>query len=538
MQTTTDQFDTRAAGSMRPISWSVLMSFQKDFLPTVDFFTIGQSLIGGDDVIKGEGDVVQEWDKYDYTDYSDRVISVEWARQTDFPYTVTTAIADIVMDNHDDYFTPNAGSEVENKILPGRPVRISAGFGGENLPVFVGLTEKQVDLDHNNKTAKFHCVDFFSSLFEKPLDEAVIYQDETISFVIGELLQLAGLSALQYDLDTSFNSVSFAFFDKGEKFGDAIRKLVQADLGTMFMDEHGVIRFKNRQNFDDTSVYTFTETNINKLETKKQDDLVNVFEVKSKVREVQELQKIWESSQATLVQVGESVEVWADFQDPVTSCNDPSYSVSPSTTDSSFTTTLESTGEGTAYTDITLSDSDLFSKSLKMTFTNGGASDAYIRNVQLWGTPAKVVQELYVREQNDDSVENFGERVQTIENDYITEESTASSLALLLLNQSSEYGEIKDMEVKGTPAIQLDDQITVSLAGGSFVDTIPWGLLLSLTKTVSDVGEIGGDFAVTKTANYMGAGQYRQTLTVKPRAILDYFTIGVSTVGGGDVIAP
>lgn len=77
MQSVSSQFTARTSKAVRPISWKVLISWDKAFDAAVDFFTIEGSSIGGGDIIKGDGSVVQEWDKYAFEDYSDRVLSVE-----------------------------------------------------------------------------------------------------------------------------------------------------------------------------------------------------------------------------------------------------------------------------------------------------------------------------------------------------------------------------------------------------------------------------------------------------------------------------
>jgi hypothetical protein len=531
MQSVSTQFQARSENEIRPVTARFKASFTKDFTDDVDFFTIGASTVGGLDIIAGSGNVVQESDKYAYEDYTDRLISVEWQRNEEDPFSVTQAFADVTLDNHDDFFTPSDTS----KVLPQRPVRIYAGFGTEDVQVFVGLTEKLPRVDEEAKTVTLHCIDFLTFLFDKPLDEAVIYQDMPIDEIIGELLQGAGISALQYDLDTSFNSVSFAFFDKGTKLGDALRKLVEADLGSLFLTEEGVIRYKNRQNFSDVSVFDFDETNINEYNTRAQDDLINVVEVKSKVREVQANQTIWQFSESTLVQSGQTREIWADFSDPVTSVDAPVFITGATT--SLFDANTEPDGSGTQYSNLTVA-TDLFSKSYKMTFTNTGASPAYITKIELFGTPAKVSKEIYVREQSDDSVERFGEHVKTIENEYIQEESTATSLALLLLSFYDEISEVNDMSVKGSPALQLDDPITVRIRHGETDVVRPIGLLLSLTRPDTEVKYRGGDYFISRIKGMVNEKGFRQILTVRPRMTLTFFTIGISTVGGDDVIAP
>lgn len=508
MQAVSDQFEAHATGNMRPITHRVFMSFDKAFDPTVDFFTIGVSSIGGIDIIAGIGEVVQEWDKYEYTDYSNRVIAIEWTHQQQNPYSASLGMADVTFDNHDDFFTPGSGSAIDDDVLPQRPIRIHAGFDNEVVQVFVGVTEGMPEIDEKAKTATFHCVDFLYTLYNRPLDEEVIYQDMRVDEVIGSLLESAGLTPSQYEFDQAITTIPFAYFSKGMKLGDAVDKLVQADLGYLYMDENGVITYKNRQNFSDVSVYDFDPSNTNDSVMRKQDDIINVVEVKSSARSVQESQKIWESSDAVYVAAGDSTEIWADFSDPVTTVDDPIY-IDSATTSFYAAHTTEDATEGTDFTDFTLDSTDLFSVSMKMTFTNDGTTGAYLTKVVLHGTPAKVVSEIYVRKEDAASVASFDEKLLTIDNEYIQDESTAESLALTTLGIYSSFGGALEIDVKGTPALQVRDPITVD----------------------------GEDYFIRKQENHMVGGSYTQKLTVEKRTILDYFTIGVSSIGGYDVIA-
>lgn len=533
MQTDRNGFLGLSENEMRRPTARVFFSFDKEINAATDFFTVGVSTVGGPDIIRGEGSVVQEWDKYDYDEYSERITSVEWSRNEEIPYSVTRAIADITLDNHDDFFTPSDTSPV----LPRRPVKVHAGFSTVDYPVFVGLTDGLPAIDEKAKTARFHCVDFLTYALEKPLDEALIYQNENVGFIIDNLLvEHAGVSSLQLDIDTGFNTIPFAFFDKGTKIGETLRKLVQSDLGSLFMTEEGVIRFRNRQAFDETSVQTFDSSNIFEVQYRNLDNLINVCEVKSDVREVQSNQKVWELTTATLVQPGETVEVWADFSDPVTAVDTPAYIDSATT--SLFTANTDETGEGTPYTDISLVDTDLFSKSYKMTFENTGASNAYIRSVQLFGTPAKVTKKIYVREQEDESVEKYEEHVQTFDNEYIQDESTATSLALTVLAFYADPSEVADIDVHGHTALQLGDAVTSEITQGVREIVRPVGVLAAITKTGTTIAVDEREHWISKIECKVSEGEFTQKLTVRPRLTLGFFTIGVSTIGGADVVAP
>jgi len=515
MLSASSQFHSRAKAAMRPLFWRCLMAFDRVFLPGVDFFTIGVSTIGGEDIIKGEGDVVQEWDKYQYSDYSNRLLSMEWQRQVDPVTSLSMAMADFEFDNHDKYFTPHqANSPIKDYILPYRPVKLFAGFGNEAVPAFIGLTEKMPVIDEKRKTAKFHAIDFFYSLMNRPLDETVMLENVRTDEAFDELLQVAGLSATQYDLDLGFNIINFVYFEKGTKLGTAVGELLEAEMGRMYMDENGIIRFKNRQNFSSVPIYTFDKTNnIIDIQTKKQDEIYNVIEIIAQVREVQAKQKFWELQEAIVVPAGSSVEIWADFEDPVTTVDNPVYITSATT--SLFTANTEEDGSGTNDgTSITLTDIDKFAKSAKMIFTNGAAYALYITTLELFATPAKIVKEIYVREQDDVSIAKYDERVLRIENNFINNETEAQSKAKIMLADNSTYGDIQQVEVKGNFALQLDDPVSIEVDG--VYDT----------------------YVITKILNRIMAGKFTQILSVKRKEFQTYFTIGVSTIGGDDVIAP
>lgn len=502
---------------MRPLSWRALFSFPKAFEADVDFFTIGVSTIGGLDIIKGDGDVIQEWDKYQYDDYSYRVMGIEVTRQEEAVNSVALAMADVTLENHDNYFTPDAGSAIADFILPYRPAKLYLGFGREDIPVFTGLTEKMPTVNDKSKQASFHLIDFMYSLFNRPLDQTIILQDVRTDEALETLMDAAGILPTQFDFDVGFNIINFVYFEKGTKFGDAVRELMEAEMGRFYMDEAGVIRFKNRQNYSSTPVWYFDRSNVLDIKTKTQDDIINVVEINANVREVQALQKYWELQSAVLIPAGASVDIWADFNDPVTDVDDPVQVGSAST--SSFTaSTAESLENGTIVTSNITVDTTQFAKSFLMTFTNSNPFDVYINVMELWATPAKIVKTIYVREQDDASVAEYDERVLTIDNDFINNEGDAYSKAHIILDDWAQYGGIAELTVKGNPALQIGDTVGSTIIG------------------------YAGNYVISKIVNKFiltGNGvQFTQVLTLKKREFRTFFTIGISTIGGLDVIAP
>lgn len=512
MQTVTTAFNQRANKAMRKLTHRALMSFPRQYLPSVTFFTVGVSTIGGADIIKGEGNVIAEWDKYQYDEYSYRIKSIEVTRQEEMVNSTTLAQADIVLENHDNYFSPSRGSTIQNLILPYRPVKLYGGFGDEAIPQFVGLTEKMPSIEEKAKTASFHCIDFMYSLFNRPLDQAVMYQNKRTDEILASLLVAFGISPTQYSFDTGYNIVTFAFFDKGQTFGEVVKELIEAEMGRFYMDEIGVIRFKNRQNYSSTPQWFFNETNILDIQTSKQDDIINVVTVTANVREVQALQKYWELTAATMIPAGGSVDVWADFNDPVTAVNAPLYVTAA--TDSLYTTNTASDGSGDQISAGISRSVTLFAKSYKMTFSNSNAFPVYLTSIELYATPALVTKQIYVRYADSASVAKYDERVLDITNDYINNEGDASSKAQIIIDDYSGYANTYILTVKGNPALQIGDAVNVSVWGSAAV------------------------YVITKIVNRWDSGRFSQQLTVRKKTFRKFFTIGVSTIGGTDVIAP
>lgn len=531
MQTVSSQFTTRSQNGVRPLKHAVFISFAKDYDANVDFFDIGGSSIGGLDILKGNNSVVQEWDKYVYEDYSERVLSIEYDRGTEPPTNaLTLATLDLVLDNHDDIFTPgNVNSSLDGFLLPRRPVRVHLGFGTEVIPIFVGLTETRPQIDERAKTAAFRCIDFMKFLMNISLDEELMFQDMRTDEIISEILQTAGLATTQFDLDTGGVIIPFAYFKKGSKVGTAINEIAEAELGNLSMDENGVIRFQNRTNWaDNTSSWTFDKDNC--FERKNAGGTpINVVEVYSQAREVQAKQKLWESNgviqfddKTDFLGPGETKSVTIDFKDeygelPVTSADDPDY-VSAATTSLFATNELRDGTGDTLNSSVSLTNTYLFSTAMKLEFENTGTLPVYVTRMEIHGTPAKVANDIYIREIDAASVgtanDGYEEHVHKIENDYIQDAVAATSIAKIILDDRAEDDDQQTLIVKGVPQLQIGDVVTYQ------------------DENADD------DYFVTGINGIFNSSGFRQVLRISKRVINSYFRIEISSIGGSDVLGP
>lgn len=519
MQTTTLPFRQIAGGNVRPLSWGLRASFDKQFDPSLTFFELDTSLLDGPDLLaSSDADVVQEWDKYIYTDFSDRVISIEITQDQTEPFSVVQSMADITLNNFDGYFTPQGGSPIQDYILPKRPMRLLLGFDGTNLPQFIGLTENMPELDKISRTVRFHLIDFLTFIFDREIPETTMLEDVSTGEALDFLFQSVGLLPGQYVLDiASFNRIPWFYVEKGTKVGTVVNELMEAEQGRLFMDELGIIRFVNRQSYNTNPVWYFDHSRIIDYQVSSIDDIINFVRIECDILDKFENVPLWSASQPIQVPAGGSVEVWSAYQDPVTAVDSPTES-DVEIEASSYRATQEPTGN-TTVSSVTLTSIENFSKASKLVFSNSGPLDCYIVNLDLWGDAIRVVDTIIVEESDQTSIDNFDERRYEIKTNYIQKQSNAITKAAILVDDYKDFGSVLDVDVKGNPALQIGDVITL------------------------DTDTYSGDFIITKLIQVLADNKYSQRIRVKFKEPRVYFILSSdseaqSLLDGSHVLTP
>ncbi len=437
---------------------------------------------------------------------------VNYERELNMPLGgVTKALADATLDNTSQRYTPDymgGNGELYTAILPRRPMIINAGFDLDGivdvLPQFVGITTELPKLSRKSGQAAIKGADFVDFLQNRFLDDTLMFTAQRTDQVIQTLLTDLGFATAQYDLDYGINQIPFGIFDPGARFSDIIDKLVQAENGHFYQDEEGVLRFENRQHWDSYPYYNVQQilptaqvldANLDGI-----DHIVNVVEVNAKVRTKQPKQLIWQSSSTIELAAGATIELFADFQDPVLAADDPN--VVASTASSGGTDVSSSIGLTYFYT---------FARSAKMRLQNNTSATAFITNIAINGRPAQITSELYYREQRDLSVTAYEEHPIKIDNDYIQSQDWARSYAGLILRDFSQPENLIRLTIRALPQLSMGDLISWQ---GRY-----WRVYGIKTK-------------ISQTEGFL------QELELLQRTIVTYFRIGISTIGGSDLIAP
>lgn len=509
-------FDTMTTAAVRQPVHGVLVSWNRAQPGTVNFATVGSSVVGGSDIVQGQLSIITEPDTFSYIDETIRVTRMDYERKIDEPLGgLSYSIGTVTFDNTDKRYTRGVNDTVGTSLKPNRPTKLFAGFkvlGVEKtLPVMYGLTDQPYE-NKNSREAGFNCYDYVSFINDYEL-ESSIYENQRSDQLIAAILQEAGFTSSQYVLETGLNTIEFAWFQKGDKAGEKIKQIVEAEDGHFYQDEQGVLRFRNRRSYNNnqTPVWTINPEDVQQWDEDRNVGIINRCIVHAKPRQVQEAGVIWENGIIQSLSPGGSVTIWASFQDPITTLTTPAAGVD-------YVANTAENGSGSDLTSDIDITTTLFTTSVELEVTNNGATVAYLTTLQLRGTPATVTSEIEAIYDDSGSQDTYGRKQTIIENDFIDTEAFAAYLARIVVEKYRVPSRRLRLVVRAVPQLQLQDVVSVK----------------------------DPDLGVYKSYRVMGikgtmdlGGGFMQTLELRELSDSEtdnYAVVGVSVVGGTDVV--
>ena len=461
MITVNESFHTKANGQVIHPVPKLSVSFSKT-VGNGGWFTLNSSKLNSDDLLAtANNNPFQIWDRFNYTDYTDRLISVDVERSVEFPYGTQAAMADFTLDNYDNYFTPGFGSAIDEDNLPGRPCRVYGGFNGEGVvSQFVGLTQKMPSIDEENATATYHADDFLTEIAKQTLNKIVVMRNARTDQVLTKIVQQFGLTPGQYSFEKGVNVIPFVFFNEGQNAGEAIQQLVQAEGGKFWLDEMGILRFSHRQKGPEIPTRTLNEYSVVSSTPKGYSNIVNHVVISCDLREVQEFQTVYTKTPSGdsanmnwVVGANSSITRSVKLEDPCYSIVTPTLGHASSV---SWFTAIKSDMSNVS-SGITVTGS-MSTNEYTMTFNNMNNFAVEINEMCLWGEPAKVYDHLDYDSYEDVSVRKFGEHRMTIaDNPFFQSYEQALEYSDAILNERAFFNSAYEMELKGDFSFQIGD---------------------------------------------------------------------------------
>lgn len=455
-------FDSTCTATARVIKARCLIAWTRNQIVN-SFAVIGTSRIGGTDIVQGVGDnVLNDADLYQYFDETDRLIHLEYERHLIEPLGgAAVAMATVVLDNTDLKLSPNFDSTIGTSIRPNRPIKLFMGFEVQGQEVLVPVIEAlslQPKEDKIKRQVTIEMQDFVTYLDNIPQETSVYIKNRTDQ-IIADILSRAGIGSSNYALDLGLNTPGFVGFGVGDFAGISIQNLCQAEEGVFYQDELGVFRFDNRLKYN-VAPFTNTQWKIDQddiLEWEVQDasQIINHMIVSGQPRSVKGEVQVWLDGQEESIPPHSSIEVWAQFNDPVTAIAAPESGLDYT----AFT------GSGGSGSDITANISiavTTFTTTAKLVITNNNsANTAFLNLLALRGNPATVDYQISETYEDSDSVASYNEQDQTIQNDYIQNSTFAKTLAKDIVQRYKDPSDILQLKIRGVPQLQLRDKIEV-----------------------------------------------------------------------------
>jgi hypothetical protein len=513
MQTTTAAFTAEEKDTVRRVVAHLDVSWKRYNLVSARTFTIGVSTIGGSHIIGLDPGSVGSPGLYQYYDETDYLLSLNYERGLNIPTGgLVKALGEAKLDNTSGRFLPRhmgGRSELFTAMLPRRPLKVSAGFKVDGIdymiPQFAGILSDTPSVDSSAKQVALRYTDYVDYFQNKYLDRVAMYTGQRSDQILQSLFSNLGMATSQYDLDTGINIIPFAYFDTGSRFSDIINQIVEAENGHFYQDEQGRFVFANRQHWDAAPYNTVQRviTTAQVINSVAPDDsqLINVVEVKSSVRTKRPKELLFTLSSPYQLNTGTN-ELFVNFDDPVLAVDLPNSYVANTLDDESGTDVSAS---------ITIDKITQFAQAAKIIINNTTSSTAFLTKMTVYGRPAKVTTEIYLREKDGSSVTAYDERPFTIENNFIGSSDWALSYARMILNDYSTMGNYQKITMKAHPDLQLGDLVSWQ---GHY-----WKVFDIKTTIDPSVGFV-------------------QELFIIQRPITTYFRIGISTIGSSDQIAP
>ncbi len=505
MQAVSSKFTDAVSSSAKSPRLGCLVSWKKNLNSAVSFFRLDSSLLDGPDVLKGAGDVVTFFDKYDYHNERSYVKGFTVTRKiSSRPWGVIMATAELELSNATKRFLPGFDSDIGDYVgLPERPIKLNIGYNGESINLFTGYTSRP-DNQLGARTTKITAYDAMTFLSGKK-SSLEAFVNVKMDEIIKALLLEQGFSENQFVIEKSLQR-SIGYYASRDKYVTNIfTELCEAEAYLLFADEDGIIHGWNRLHFLGTSdsVWSFSFSNMTDIRWSTA-AIINSAKAIAKPYKVADWNSIWSVTQAssdTLVPANGSKEIFAEFKDDennecmLVEADAPVY-IDNTIGSSTYSTNRASDGSGEdAANYITLSSIYNFGNKYLMTFTNSANFPIYITNIQLFGKLAKVDTITGVTQENDDSIQKYGINQDNgrvtyeMTSSVVQDAATANTMAWLLVHSFGDPLSRLDIDNFIIPHLQIGDTVGVSAESMSKSCNImgiklAWGENMKLTQSL------------------------------------------------------
>jgi hypothetical protein len=425
------------------------------------------------------------WDGINWTDESTYCLSAQGNEQSSgVKGEGIASTLDVELDNTSDRFTTdNTESALYGYIKPRVPIKVSVIIGFQ-FTMFTGYI-KNIRPDTKSKICSLECYDNQVLIYNKEAN-GIVYEDNRSDELLTILAGLAGLTSEQYEFDVGLHVVNFGYFEERNVW-PVMGEIASAERGRIFFSREGILTFWNRDKLHNQSVISTLSQNdwiIDLNYSISEHEIKNNITVQAKPRASSGVQVVWSNGDAeyldpyssTLVMIpaNGSQSAWLEMENPCTTFIQP-------IPDTDYTANSAQDGSGDDLTDdISITDFIEYGNAVYLNVVNTGSVDAYLTEFSVRGNPAEVLKYIQVVVKDDTSISLYGRQEETIENNFIQDESSASEIAYEELWRRQDAVNNFKIDIIGNPTLLCGDVVSVEYITGSYknfmIDKLDWSL--------------------------------------------------------------
>ncbi len=328
----------------------------------------------------------------------------------------------------------------------------------------------------NSPTASVFAMDRAKLLMQSLFSVSDVYEDQTISYLVEQILVDAGLDVSEYEIDTISTTIPYAWFEPVTHW-EALKKLAASCSAFMYFDEDGVFKFEKKEHLAD---HAASEATIS--------DTVNLFSADNP----------WNYSEVkNHIQVA-SKPLTTDSEQEVYNMEDDSFEIAPSATKSMMLYFSKKPCVSVQTPDITYSGGTVVVDSWTdyawggtLVLENTGGGTATVTEITVDATPLINKGETIAIAEDATLIAEQGTKKYSLANDFIQGQVYAQALADYLLTTYKAPEKDVHVSCRGNFALQLGDRITIENSKNS-IDADYWILKDELFFDGSLVSKILG----------------------------------------------
>lgn len=383
--------------------------------------------------------------------------------------------ASLTLENADRRYDPwYPAGPLYGKLTPGKFVRIQVkvGSAGATYSIFTGILADLQPVSGNNPRVTLQVVDGVQWLIDNPAS-CLIQQNVSYPTAVGLVLDAVGWPAIwSRSLESAIAELPYWWAD-GQDARRAIAQLVDASLGMFFVAADGEAVFYTRNHIS-TPVAVADQDEINReiLLPQPWEVIRNHIQVVAHPLQAQTSQTLWALGDKPTLAAGESMVVFANFRYSGAEC--PGINVVAPVAVTDYTANTASDGSGTNLTASFTVALEAFSKTAKLTITNGSGSVGYLTFLQVRGQPVADMGAVTLEAEDATSQAVYQKRRFLLDSPWLQNSNNADTLAKLMRTSLANPRYYPIVRLEDQPDLQflpeLFDAVTLNVPARDLVD--------------------------------------------------------------------